>query len=304
LGESPLQVPSVVTPRLPWSGLPVPAGGQSRTDAERRFERVAIPAGVLAGVSLVVFAVVAVVMVVGWSGAVALTLLVVSGVAAAGLAVLAARAGGAVRRQIPGTPVVVWQSAQPWLGPLAATPERRLVGVASQAVGRIVGAPAWDTPALDDHRLTLDLSAELDQIDAQAYALAVGRYSAAGPGVAGRWASPSSVDPAVGERWLALLDHVAALDDYARAVESAGTAGGQGVLPGVRTPGILGTTAGSSVPSGPPGPTASSELGEAREQQLAAGAVRDEFATAHLRELTADLDRRPDSAGRGPGSGS
>jgi hypothetical protein len=279
LGQSPLQVPSVVSPPAPWSGPPVPSTGPFRTDGERRFERVALPAGVLAGVSLVVFAVVAVAMAAGWSGAVAVALLVASGVVAAGLATVAVQAGRSARREVAAVPAVVWQSAQPWLGPLAATPERRLVGVACRAVGRITGAPAWDTPALDDHRLTLDLAAELDQIDAQAYAVAVARYSGAGSG-AGAQLSPAVSDPVTAQQWDALLDHVAALDHYARAVESAGGPGGEGVS------------------SGPPA------LTEAGGQQLAAGAVRDEFATTHLRELTADLERRPGSAGRGPGIGS
>src|SRR5207249_2675958 len=62
-----------------------------------------------------------------------------------------------------------WRSDQPW-GPSTGQ-ERRLVSAAVQAVARIVSCHSWTTPALDEHRLRLDLVAELREIDQRAYAL-------------------------------------------------------------------------------------------------------------------------------------
>ena len=65
-----------------------------------------------------------------------------------------------------------WHSVQPWTGGLADTPERRLVAQAQDAVKSLVAAPAWSGRAFEEHRLRLDLQAELDEVDRQAYQLA------------------------------------------------------------------------------------------------------------------------------------
>lgn len=275
LGQTPLQLPSVGTSLGLPTAAPIPGSGPVRTDAERRFERVAIPAGVLSGLSLVLFAIVGVAMLIGWSGTVPLVLFIVFGVAFVLLGLAAVRAGALARKSTTAIPAVVWQSSQPWLGPLATSPERRLVGVACSAVARITGARAWDSPALDNHRLTLNLTAELDQVDAQAYALAAARYSAAGPGTSGA----DAVDPARQGRWMSLVDHVTALDDYANSVVALGSAAAQS-LP------VVGRAA-------PGQPSVGPELTDQRDQRLTAGAVQDEFATAHLQQLTAELNQRP-----------
>ncbi|WP_163510564.1 hypothetical protein [Fodinicola acaciae] len=64
-----------------------------------------------------------------------------------------------------------WQSEQPWNARNCAGPQRRLVAVACDAVDRIVSSRSWPTPALDEHRLRLDLAAELTDIDRRAYLL-------------------------------------------------------------------------------------------------------------------------------------
>jgi hypothetical protein len=307
LGRTPLQLPSVRAP----SGLPrspsVPGSVPVRTDAERRFERVAIPATVLAGFSLLLCAVVGVAMLIGWSGAFPLVLLILSAVGFIGFGAMAVRAGAVARRETRSTPAVLWQSSQAWLGPLAAGPERRLVTIACDAVSGITGSAAWGSAALDDHRLTLDLTAELDQIDAQAYALAFARYTGTGsvtdswPGAVGAGPpsparAPGSPDqppgspdrpPGSPDQWMSLIDHVAALEGYAAAVAAAGSSANIGPSLGPaldRAPGL-----GARGPGGTP---QSPELQQARDQQLAAGAVRDEFSTAHLVQLTAELKSR------------
>ena len=301
LGRTPLQLPSVRAP----SGLPrspsVPGSAPVRTDAERRFERVAIPATVLAGFSLLLCAVVGVAMLIGWSGALPLVLLILSGVGFIGFGAMAVRAGAVARRETRSMPAVLWQSSQAWLGPLAAGPERRLVTVACDAVGRIIGSAAWGSAALDDHRLTLDLTAELDQIDAQAYALAFARYTGTGSGAGSGPAAVGAGPPAPGgtpgapdqapgssDQWMSLIDHVAALEGYAAAVAAAGSPANLGPDLGP----ALGQAPGLGA-RGPGGTPQSPELQQARDQQLAAGAVRDEFSTAHLVQLTAELNSRP-----------
>lgn len=283
LGRTPLQLPSVgaglrLPSGLPGSSMPaMPGSAAHRTEAERRLERVAIPATVLAGVSLLACVVIGVAMLIGWSGIVPLVLLLVFGVGFAGMSTAALRAGALARRDTSSIAALVWQSSQPWLGPLAAGPERRLVGLACQAVARIVEAPAWRTPALDDHRLTLDLVAELNQIDAQAYGLAVARL--AGAGQTNPAPSPPSTTAYPAE-WASLLDHVAALDDYARAVTAT-----EGVGPlelSTATGAASASLAGTEAPG----------LADLQERRLAAGSVQDEFSTAQLRRLTAELERR------------
>lgn len=95
-----------------------------------------------------------------------------------------------------------WESRQPWRPPLTGGPERRLVSMACDLVRRVTAGPVWAADYLDDQRLRLDLTAELDQIDAQAYRLATARP-------AGDAAEPA------GPAWHALIDRVVALERYA-----------------------------------------------------------------------------------------
>lgn len=110
--------------------------------------------------------------------------MVIWGIAGAGAAVIAGGATGYLvrdrlrmasseRRELVADRS--WHSEQPWIGALTQTPERRLVAQAQDAVIRLVGAPAWTSPAFDGHRLRLDLKAELEDIDGQAYRLAASR---------------------------------------------------------------------------------------------------------------------------------
>jgi hypothetical protein len=64
-----------------------------------------------------------------------------------------------------------WRSEQPWDSRNSAGPQRRLVATACDAVARIVSSHSWATPALDEHRLRLDLAAELADIDRRAFLL-------------------------------------------------------------------------------------------------------------------------------------
>jgi hypothetical protein len=70
-----------------------------------------------------------------------------------------------------------WQSQQPWTGALNTGPERALLGVAVDEVGRIAINPAWTSGYLDEHRLAFDLAAELDGLDAQLYQVASSRVA-------------------------------------------------------------------------------------------------------------------------------
>ncbi|HWC81574.1 MAG TPA: hypothetical protein VG756_16610 [Pseudonocardiaceae bacterium] len=97
-----------------------------------------------------------------------------------------------------------WQSRQGWIGPLSGTRERRLALVARDLVERIATSPAWTSGELDGHRVQLDLIAELDQIDEQAYQLAHLRSTL-----------PDGPHTALEQGWAALVDRVAALLVYA-----------------------------------------------------------------------------------------
>ena len=104
-----------------------------------------------------------------------------------------------------------WQSSQPWVGAPANTPERKLVYVAQDAVAALVRAPAWRSAAFDEHRIRLDLKAELDEVDRQAYDLAVVRPQL----------SPQSRD-AHAAAGAALQRRVEALRTYSDAVVALG----------------------------------------------------------------------------------
>jgi hypothetical protein len=107
------------------------------------------------------------------------------------------------------TAAASWESRQPWTGALTAGPERALVGVAVDLAGQIASSPAWRSGYLDGHRMMLDLGAELDAVDAQAFQIAQAR---AGGG------AQADVDAAFD----GLLDRVLALRRYADGLTALG----------------------------------------------------------------------------------
>jgi hypothetical protein len=108
-----------------------------------------------------------------------------------------------------------WESHQPWTGPLASCAERGLVLAAARAAERIAGSPAWRSGRIDDARVRLDLGAELDQIDDQAFRIAQARQAAGEVAVG---AVPSGGPPAVAAAWETTLTRVAALTAYANRI--------------------------------------------------------------------------------------
>jgi hypothetical protein len=166
--------------------------------------RILVPAGLLALVGMLVLAgvVTAVAFTVGVWLAVAVALVGMIAVGGVGAFVVLRMS----RRSLVAAPAlgVAWQSTQQWLGPLAQTRERRLVFVAMDTVARIAGSEAWSSPDLDEHRIRLNLLAELDDIDAQAYRLAeLGSHSG------------NQHAEVVDQGWDALVDRVSALSAYA-----------------------------------------------------------------------------------------
>ena len=246
---SPLTVP---TARLGRSTPPTGSG-------ERALARVGIPAAALSGIALCGLVVVLVAILVGWTGAVPTVLALLLAVGTAAGAGVAVQAGilGSRRGRLRGDGAPLrWESGRQWIGPLGTGSQRRLVDVACRAAEQIAACPAWWAPELDDHRLTLDLAAELDQIDGQAHALAE-RAGTAGP------------DPADPE-WAALLDHVTALVGYADRLQRY----------------AVGAPAAAIAAADP--------RRQLDDGATAAGAARDEFATEHLRRLSGDLTARTD----------
>jgi hypothetical protein len=144
-----------------------------------------------------------------------------------------------------------WQSPHAWVGGLTQTPERRLLGQAQAAVTTIANSPAWRDERHFEERVRLDLIAELQQIDDQAYRLAT--LDPAAP------ADP--IDPAAEQARAALAARVDALTTYATSI--ADVAVGPAPLP-------------------PPDP--------ATEHELQAGAVRDDYARNRLEASRARLD--------------
>ena len=149
----------------------------------------------------------------------------------------------------------VWRSRQAWLGPFTQSPERALLFVAVAAAERIVTSVAWASPYLDDHRIRLDPTLELDEIDDQAIRLARLRHE-----IGAREPLPHG--------WPALVDRVAALELYANrllALEAE-----------------LEREAAAD----------RAALVELNATALAAGTARDELATDHVRALADDLRHR------------
>jgi hypothetical protein len=148
----------------------------------------------------------------------------------------------------------MWQSTQPWLGPLAQTRERRLVFVAVDIVADIIGSDAWASTYLDEHRIRLDLVTELDEIDEQAHRLAQAHAG-----------TPDA--EAVTTGWDAAVDRVAALWLYAERLRALTSE--------------LNRRAAAE----------QADLADDRATTLVAGAVRDELAADQVRALAEDLRR-------------
>jgi hypothetical protein len=157
-----------------------------------------------------------------------------------------------------------WHSQQPWIGELTQTPERRLVAQAQDAVARLVGAPAWSSAAFDGHRVRLDLKAELEEIDAQAYQLAAAdperRANGAPP--------PEPTAPAV-------IAHRSARDALGRRVDA------------------LSAYADAVSALAPELPAGESEADDAHVRRALAATVRDEFATDQWTALRRTLPVQP-----------
>ena len=188
---------------------------RGNTDAGQ-LARIVVPAGLLALVGMLLLAgvVTAVALTVGVLLAIAVAVVGMIGVGGVG-ALLVLRVA---RRSVltGGRTGMSWQSTQPWLGPLAQSPERRLVFVAVDTVARIAGSDAWSSRHLDDHRIRLDLAAELDDIDAQAYRLAELREQAG-----------TQHTDVLDQGWNALVDRVSALSDYADRLAALETEAGE-----------------------------------------------------------------------------
>jgi hypothetical protein len=84
---------------------------------------------------------------------------------------------------------------------------------AARVAERIARSPGWRLDALGEHRLRLDLIAELDQIDDQAHRIALARQQQAG-----------APDPLLEQSWQALVDRVAALTAYADSLDGLAAA--------------------------------------------------------------------------------
>ncbi|HEX4224084.1 MAG TPA: hypothetical protein VHZ97_17080 [Pseudonocardiaceae bacterium] len=154
-----------------------------------------------------------------------------------------------------------WQSRQNWIGPLSGSVERRLVIVARDVVERIVCSPAWVSGHLAEHRTRLNLGAELDQIDEQAFGLATLRAQlAAGPQVPGDQRAVAAE-----QGWSRLVERVAGLVVYAQRLD------------GVQL--RLAQEAAEYEAAYADGTVA----------RLVAGAVRDELAADTLRSLSDEL---------------
>lgn len=110
-----------------------------------------------------------------------------------------------------------WDSKQQWTGPLAIGQERGLVIAAAREAERITRSPRWNSGALVEQRIRLDLGVELDQIDEQAHRIAIARQQqqAAGP-------APDAT--IIDSAWESTVDRVAALCAYADTLDGAPSA--------------------------------------------------------------------------------
>lgn len=106
---------------------------------------------------------------------------VVAGIAAAGMSAVTAgiivlvqrdplRITRRSRRQLDRS--LVWQSSNAWLPPLTDSPERAQLARVQQSVYRMVNTAHWWDELATQARGGLDLVAELDEVDGQAFRLA------------------------------------------------------------------------------------------------------------------------------------
>lgn len=99
-----------------------------------------------------------------------------------------------------------WTSRQPWAGDLVASEERGLLEAVMCAAERAASSAAWKSTRLDSAGVRINLAAELDRTDAEAFALARERQEGGEPSR---------------QRWDALLDRAALLTCYADRLVSA-----------------------------------------------------------------------------------
>ena len=230
--------------------LPAPAGGRPPTD----LAKIVVPCALLAVLDAVA---VVIALATGHN-----VLAVVAGILFVPLAALAVIGAGLMRRDpLQLTPAdrramnaaSRWDAKQAWTGPLATSSERGLVIAAARVAERIARSPGWRSDALSEHRLRLDLAAELDQIDDQAHRIAVARQQPAG-----------GADPVVEQAWESTVDRVAALTAYADNLDGLAAA----------------QTAAINRLGGDP----------VRDSDLLAGSARDEFALEQLYALALYLN--------------
>jgi len=230
---------------------PGTSGGLDVGADVRRFARILIPGALLALVGMLVLAgvVTAVALTAGIPLAIMVAIVGLLGLAGTGTVV----AWRLSRRSLSRSEISAsWRSRQAWLGPWAQTQERRLVFVAVDTVARIARSNAWASDDLENHRVRLDLLTELDEIDDQAFHLAVLRRKL------GDLPDEQHAD-ALQRSWDALVDRVSALSEYAdrlAALQSEHDA----------------VAADSAV------------------ARLLAGTARDELASEQVRDLTAGTD--------------
>jgi hypothetical protein len=191
----------------------LPAGGDRDADVGK----VVVPCAVLAVLDAVALVVAAVT---GHPG-----LAIVAGLLFVPLAGLAVIGAGMLRRDTVRLTLADrramaaasrWDSKQAWTGPLAGGQERGLVIAAARVAERIARSSGWQSGALSEHRIRLDLISTLDEIDDQAHRIAVARQQQPG--------GPAGTDPAVDVAWDAAVDRVAALTAYADSLDGLAAA--------------------------------------------------------------------------------
>jgi hypothetical protein len=109
-----------------------------------------------------------------------------------------------------------WRSPRSWTGSQAAGEPRRLVEVAIDAAEQAAATAIWSSTYLDQQAIRIDLAAEIDAIDEQAYALAaLDEQRGANLG------SPEQLS-ARAQSWATLVDQCAALVQYAQELAALG----------------------------------------------------------------------------------
>jgi hypothetical protein len=262
LSMGPAALPTDVTPPPPAVTHEAGTRGALHISADAgQLARILVPAALLALVGMLVLAgvVTAVVLTAGVLLGIMVAIVGLVGLGGVGMAVAVRASRHSLPRNTSDAALIrSWQSAQPWLGPLAQSPERRLTFVAVDIVAGITHSQTWASDYLDDHRIRLDLATELDEIDEQAYQLASLRHQLGDR-------PPDHHADVLNQSWNTLVDRVTALRVYAdrlRALES--------VLTHHAT-------------------DDRTALADAATASLIAGSVRDELASDQVRSLADDL---------------